>query len=352
MKRLCVAGLFLFSTTCWAANSAPAPATNHGGRGRITVIPIAQPEAAESSTETPAPISELFGRYLVRARMMIQNLANSTQISVERGTIFTVLNDSSSCPNEATPDLGETGRDYNDACPAWAELIRISNHSDAAVNGHCFCTARSNIQAQERVEFEEDGVTVTTPPPSETPPPVPYLNELYRIAKENACKKKAFFEKGSKPRARIARCEARGKSVCNCSALRCAQILKKTLADAGLIRSVSDLPGDANAQGIKDGLISNGFMKCSEIDSAAGAPFGSVIIYHAREKHPNSDPGSPYGHIELKTPSGYMSDFITPSPRTEYGYTVSKRVNGRNRQVNNRYVAGVYVKPPVKCSGN
>jgi|GEM_PF-7029733 len=347
MKRLLLAGFLFLTTSSWAAE--PASRAQH--RGRITVVPLNQANPETTPSETPVPLSTLFGRYLVRARMMLQNLTNSTQISIDRGTIFTVLNDSSSCPNEDTPDLGETGRDYNDACPAWAELIRITNHPDAAVNGHCFCTSRANVQGQEKIAFEEDGVTVSTPPPVESPPPVSYLSELYQTAKDNACKKKNFFERGSKPLSRIARCERRGKSVCNCSALRCAQILKKTLADAGLIRSVNDLPGDANSPGIKSGLVSNGFMKCDGISSASAAPNGSVIIYHAH-KVVSSDPGSPYGHIELKTPSGYVSDFITPSPRTDYGYTVSKSINGRTKQVNNRYVAGVYVKPPVKCAGN
>jgi hypothetical protein len=297
----------------------------------------------------------LKGRYRIANQMKLLSLSG-TEISVQRGAIMDVVENTSSCANEDDPDAEETGRDYREVCPSWGNLVRMSKDDDEAVDGHCFCTSRANILAQQKIAFEEDGVTVITitkpgnPPPADTtkPPPAPYLEKLYATLKDNACHKDKFVT-DAKAKARIAKCAARGKSLCNCSILRCSQVTKKSLVDAGLVASVDDLPGNANDPRIKTGLEKNGFIKCSSISEAEEAPNGAVIIYHAHNSSLKGDAGAPYGHIEVKTPSGYISDFSTPNARTTYGKMTTVKRGEKRVKVFNRYVAAIYVKPPVSC---
>lgn len=339
MMRALFAFVFLFLVAPLSSLAATPP--GHTVKTKIT-------SSGVSVTE-----ESIFGRYRVTSPMKLMSLKGTSE-NVGRGAYLDVLSDSSSCTNEDDPDLEETGRSPKEAC-AWGDLVRVSADNDQSVDGHCFCTSRSNILAQEKIVFEQEGVAVITIKKSAKPAdddapkkaPAPYLEKLYTALENNACKKDKIATDATAVK-RIKSCKARGKDLCNCSILRCAQFTKKSLVDAGLVSSINDLPGDANSPDIKKGLEKNGFIKCS-ISEPSDAPNGAVLIYHSHSSSLKGDAGAPYGHIEVKTPKGYVSDFRTPNPRTTYGKMTTVTRGGKKVKVFNRYLAAAYVKPPVSC---
>jgi hypothetical protein len=340
MKRLLFVFVFLL-VFAPKISLAATPPTSHAVKTKIT------PNGVTATEES------IFGRYRITSSMKLKSLKGTDQ-TVGRGDYLDVLEDTSSCNNEDDPELEETGRSPKEAC-AWGDLVRVSSEDNEGVDGHCFCTSRTNILAQEKIVFEQEGVTVITikksaKPADGQPPeekPAPYLDKLYAALENNACKKDKIATDATALK-RIKSCKTRKKDLCNCSILRCAQFTKKSLVDAGLVSSINDLPGDANSPAIKTGLEKNGFIKCN-ISEPSDAPNGAVLIYHSHNSSLKGDAGAPYGHIEVKTPKGYVSDFRTPNARTTYGKMTTVTRGGKKVNVFNRYLAAAYVKPPVSC---
>ena len=82
---------------------------------------------------------------------------------------------------------------------------------------------------------------------------------------------------------------------------RCWHFVKDALLEAGVI---STRPVSAWAKQAGDELCSKyGFRKLP-ITNPKDAPVGSVLVYG----------GADAGHVELRTASGYVSDFISPTP--------------------------------------
>lgn len=90
------------------------------------------------------------------------------------------------------------------------------------------------------------------------------------------------------------RAHARSKS-------RCWRYVKQALVAAGV---VSSYPKTAYAKQAGDELTRNhGFKKLS-INNPYAAPVGAVLVYTARGP----------GHVEIRTKTGFVSDFTTPTP--------------------------------------
>lgn len=264
---------------------------------------------------------------------------SQSEISVSEGMLETI-SDPAMCSQESHFGKANFPKTLKEACP-WGQLVKIQSNQ---YKGRCFCTSQNNIDKLSPINFEENGVQVVSNPTQKEEAKTPALESIFATFKRNACNKSSYV-KDEAGRRRIRRCRERKKNICNCSILRCAQILKKSLFDAGLIKSINDLPGHANSSGIKQGLEKNGFKKCSGISNPRSAPNGAVLIYHARSSSLRGDAGAPYGHIEMKTPDGYVSDFVAQTPRNEYGAMATVK----GKKVRNRYLAAVYVKNPVSC---
>lgn len=108
----------------------------------------------------------------------------------------------------------------------------------------------------------------------------------------------------------------------------CYRYVKRALLSAGLVSKY--LPG-ASAKGAGPELVKQGFVNlmkssvASTIRTPCDAPVGSVLVYD----------GGLHGHIEIKSESGYVSDYLGANPRT--GGCVGA---GRGRRL-----IGVYLKP-------
>lgn len=90
------------------------------------------------------------------------------------------------------------------------------------------------------------------------------------------------------------RAHARSKS-------RCWRYVKQALVAAGVVNTY---PKTAYAKQAGDELVRNhGFKKLS-ISNPYAAPVGSVLVYTARGP----------GHVEIRTKTGFVSDFKTPTP--------------------------------------
>ena len=84
----------------------------------------------------------------------------------------------------------------------------------------------------------------------------------------------------------------------------CWRYVKNALLDAGV---VDTRPTSGYAKQAGDELTSNfGFKKIACMDPVK-APVGSVIVYAGRS-------GGAAGHVEIRTKTGYVSDFFTPNP--------------------------------------
>ena len=84
------------------------------------------------------------------------------------------------------------------------------------------------------------------------------------------------------------------------STSRCWSAVKSALVDAHVVDS---RPGTAYAKQAGDELLKFGFRKTSIKDPFA-APVGSVLVYGGRGA----------GHVELRTPKGFVSDFASATP--------------------------------------
>lgn len=85
------------------------------------------------------------------------------------------------------------------------------------------------------------------------------------------------------------------------STMRCWRYVKEALVAAG---SVSSYPQTPYAKQAGDELVRNyGFVRLN-VSSPDLAPVGSVVVY--------GGPGP--GHVELRTSTGYVSDFFHPRP--------------------------------------
>jgi hypothetical protein len=83
---------------------------------------------------------------------------------------------------------------------------------------------------------------------------------------------------------------------------RCWRYVKEALVAAG---AVSSYPQTALAKQAGTELVENfGFQKLAVTDPYK-APVGAVLVYDAK--------GQP-GHVEIRTNSGFASDFNTPTP--------------------------------------
>ena len=82
---------------------------------------------------------------------------------------------------------------------------------------------------------------------------------------------------------------------------RCWRYVKDALLSAGLI---SHRPVSPWAKQAGDELCSNYGFKKLRITNPLRAPVGAVIVYG----------GADAGHVELRTASGFVSDFISPTP--------------------------------------
>ena len=81
----------------------------------------------------------------------------------------------------------------------------------------------------------------------------------------------------------------------------CWRFVKNALLDAGVVET---RPTTGYAKQAGDELTTNfGFKKVACMDPVK-APVGSVIVYGGRGA----------GHVELRTKTGYVSDFFTPNP--------------------------------------
>ncbi len=90
------------------------------------------------------------------------------------------------------------------------------------------------------------------------------------------------------------RAHARSKS-------RCWRYVKQALMAAGVVNSY---PKTAYAKQAGEELVRNhGFKKLSIRDPYA-APVGAVLVYTAKGP----------GHVEIRTKTGFVSDFRTPTP--------------------------------------
>ena len=90
------------------------------------------------------------------------------------------------------------------------------------------------------------------------------------------------------------RANARSKS-------RCWRYVKQALVAAGVVNTY---PKTAYAKQAGEELVRNHGFKKLPIMNPYAAPVGAVLVYTARGP----------GHVELRTKSGFVSDFRTPTP--------------------------------------
>ena len=90
------------------------------------------------------------------------------------------------------------------------------------------------------------------------------------------------------------RAHARSKS-------RCWRYVKQALVAAGV---VSSYPKTAYAKQAGDELVRNHGFKKLAISNPFAAPVGAVLVYTAKGP----------GHVEIRTKTGFVSDFTTPTP--------------------------------------
>jgi hypothetical protein len=82
----------------------------------------------------------------------------------------------------------------------------------------------------------------------------------------------------------------------------CWKYVKDALLASGL---VSSRPTSAYAKDAGQELCTKfGFVQLKKVHDPRKAPVGAVVVYG----------GSDAGHVELRTPNGFVSDFISPTP--------------------------------------
>lgn len=119
------------------------------------------------------------------------------------------------------------------------------------------------------------------------------------------------------------------------SSSQCYKFVKEALQRAGVVSDY--IPGVA-ARGAGPALEARGFTNIlpgSNIRSPYDAPVGAVLVYGAAPGA--TDRNARYGHIELRTPNGFASDYFSARARTG---DAAAGLDGRGR-----VLIGVYVKP-------
>ena len=119
----------------------------------------------------------------------------------------------------------------------------------------------------------------------------------------------------------------------------CYRGVKFRLKDAGLVPGY--LNGDARPMSSAPAsLRANGFiniMGSSLIKKPDDAPPGAVLVY-SDEKDFTHRGSAPYGHIEIRTYDGYVSDFKSPTALTKDQMSRSRTATGTRRLI------GIYIK--------
>lgn len=120
---------------------------------------------------------------------------------------------------------------------------------------------------------------------------------------------------------------------------RCYAWVKTALQQSGAVRDY--LPGVA-AKGAGPALEQRGFVNLlrqpgATIRSPYDAPKGAVLVYGAAPGA--TDRNAKYGHIEIRTDTGFASDYASANARTG---SAANGLSGRGRTL-----IGVYVKPDV-----
>ena len=125
------------------------------------------------------------------------------------------------------------------------------------------------------------------------------------------------------------------------STSQCYRFVKEALQRAGVVSDY--MPGVA-AQGAGPALEARGFTNIlpgSNIRSPYDAPVGAVLVYGAAPGA--TDRNARYGHIEIRTPNGFASDYFSVRARTG---DAAAGLEGRGR-----VLIGVYVKPDAGSTG-
>lgn len=111
------------------------------------------------------------------------------------------------------------------------------------------------------------------------------------------------------------------------STMRCWRFVKEALVAAG---SVSSYPQTPYAKQAGEELVrSYGFVRLA-VRCAAQAPVGSVIVYGGRGA----------GHVELRTASGFVSDFYHRSPSNMPFIGAYARIDKRSKPIQTAQVGG------------
>lgn len=110
---------------------------------------------------------------------------------------------------------------------------------------------------------------------------------------------------------------------------KCAVHVRKGLAHAGLIPNIPMGHAKEYVANLKKHCFQNMIGRYPTPESA---PAGAVLVY--KGVNPRADKNAKYGHVEVRTPLGYVSDYFSDNPRTGKGAV------GRNRQL-----IGVMIKP-------
>jgi len=112
------------------------------------------------------------------------------------------------------------------------------------------------------------------------------------------------------------------------STMRCWRFVKEALVAAG---SVSSYPQTPYAKQAGDELVRNyGFVRLPA-RCASQAPVGSVIVYG----------GAGAGHVELRTASGFVSDFYHRQPSNMPFIGAYARVEKRSKQIQTAQVGNL-----------
>ncbi len=114
----------------------------------------------------------------------------------------------------------------------------------------------------------------------------------------------------------------------------CFRYIKAGLVFAGLVK---EYPGEEAAKNAGPQLLKNNFINLlslpsfrKKIKSPFDAPEGAILVYH----------GYPYGHIEMRTADGFISDYFSQRARTGFA---SDGLSNRGARL-----IGVYVKTALK----
>lgn len=123
----------------------------------------------------------------------------------------------------------------------------------------------------------------------------------------------------------------------------CYNGVKRLLLKAGIIKKKEQLPSgpaklagnDLKPFGFVNILTDPKYKKYKDaIKSPQDAPRGSILVYEGYGRRLKRDRGYPYGHVEVRTETGFISDFYSETPRT-----------GSTFIGNSRRLIGIYILP-------